>query len=391
MSANGKFRMGLNVRKSVETAVGPKKTANIFGDESDDDEQQNAAEKFERKYAASAGTKAREQRIVEKELAKNPDIFDYDTHYEEIQQQRDQKVATQKEADKEKKPKYAHLLAKAHKQRELSKLLVEENTYKKEREKEAGQFEDEEVFVTGAYRQQIEEREQHKTEMEREEALEKMRDVRDQKMWQQAFNRTMLENISRGPLTEEGKMEEDDGAEEKRIKTEAKTEKMTKMEVKEEAMEEEKGRTEEEERHGEEGRDERKRKEGEKEKKTDGKRQRRQPTPPAEEGGKGGEEVQQRPEEKRHRRRRERTDEKEERETGRTTDDGRKRARKGDESEGSREKAEQKQDEEAQRMARIRQVLAKRNDENAIEEARQRYLERRRGGLIVAPRIQAAE
>ena len=36
-------------------------------------------------------------------MAEDPSIFDYDSQYEQMQKLRDQKVAEQKEADKEKK------------------------------------------------------------------------------------------------------------------------------------------------------------------------------------------------------------------------------------------------------------------------------------------------
>lgn len=64
------------------------------------------------------------------------------------------------------KPKYAHKLIETHKRRELEKLLHDERTYRKEREQEAGEFEDKEVFITGEYRKQIEEREKFRKELE---------------------------------------------------------------------------------------------------------------------------------------------------------------------------------------------------------------------------------
>lgn len=50
--------------------------------------------------------------------------------------------------------------------------MHDENTYKKEREKEAGEFEDKEVYITGAYRKQIEERNQFREEIEKDDALD---------------------------------------------------------------------------------------------------------------------------------------------------------------------------------------------------------------------------
>jgi hypothetical protein len=60
----------------------------------------------------------------------------------------------------------------AHKKRELEKLLHDEHTYKKEREQEAGEFDDKEVFVTGAYRKQIEERNKFREELEESDRMD---------------------------------------------------------------------------------------------------------------------------------------------------------------------------------------------------------------------------
>lgn len=50
---------------------------------------------------------------MEKAIAEDPTIFDYDSQYEEMQKVRDQKIIEQKEADKEKKVKeYLKLILK---------------------------------------------------------------------------------------------------------------------------------------------------------------------------------------------------------------------------------------------------------------------------------------
>uniref|UniRef100_A0A914MSG5 Uncharacterized protein n=1 Tax=Meloidogyne incognita TaxID=6306 RepID=A0A914MSG5_MELIC len=47
----------------------------------------------------------KDKKILEKAIAEDPTIFDYDSQYEEMQKVRDQKIIEQKEADKEKKVK----------------------------------------------------------------------------------------------------------------------------------------------------------------------------------------------------------------------------------------------------------------------------------------------
>lgn len=60
---------------------------------------------------------------------------------------------------------------KAKDKRDLEKLIVEEAKQNREREEEGGQFDDKEVFVTGAYRKQIEEKEKIRKEIEEEERI----------------------------------------------------------------------------------------------------------------------------------------------------------------------------------------------------------------------------
>lgn len=64
MSASGKFRIGLNLRKKPEEGreeekkASSKAVAKAFGVDSDEEPEESAGDKFERKYAGSANTKA---------------------------------------------------------------------------------------------------------------------------------------------------------------------------------------------------------------------------------------------------------------------------------------------------------------------------------------------
>lgn len=105
--------------------------------------------------------------------------------------------------------------------------MHEERSAVKERHAEAGQFEDKEEFVTGAYREKLEEARKRQEEIDREERIDgkehsssfnlrssryfflcvnvlELTKVEGQKLWQQSFNRKLLNDISRGPA--------DDGA-----------------------------------------------------------------------------------------------------------------------------------------------------------------------------------
>uniref|UniRef100_A0A915E5Z5 Nuclear speckle splicing regulatory protein 1 N-terminal domain-containing protein n=1 Tax=Ditylenchus dipsaci TaxID=166011 RepID=A0A915E5Z5_9BILA len=165
----------------------PAQVASIFNEDSDDEDikKASASDRFDHKYG---NLKAKDQREQEKVLAEDPTAYEYDSVYEEAQRKKNEKTEQQLQADAEKKPKYADKLVTAHKKRELEKLLHDENTYKKEREKEAGEFEDKEIYVTGAYKKQIEERNKFREEIEQSDAMDALTKVADQSLWQQAFN-----------------------------------------------------------------------------------------------------------------------------------------------------------------------------------------------------------
>ena len=97
----------------------------------------------------------------------------------------------------------------------MDQLLTDERTYKKEREAEGAAFDDKEVFITGAYRQQIEERNKFREEQEKQDAIDGtvdailmelsliiqmvsgMTKVEDQRLWQTAFQHHMLNMTAR--------------------------------------------------------------------------------------------------------------------------------------------------------------------------------------------------
>uniref|UniRef100_A0A915DLD4 Nuclear speckle splicing regulatory protein 1 N-terminal domain-containing protein n=1 Tax=Ditylenchus dipsaci TaxID=166011 RepID=A0A915DLD4_9BILA len=68
--------------------------------------------------------------------------------YEKLECRKNVKVVEQREADKNREPKYIKNMLSANKKRELEQLVRDENTYKKEREAEAGQFDDKKCSIT---------------------------------------------------------------------------------------------------------------------------------------------------------------------------------------------------------------------------------------------------
>jgi coiled-coil domain-containing protein 55 len=113
-----------------------------------------------------------------------------------MQSKRNAKTEEQKEADKERKPKYAPKIILATQKRQMEKLMVDERKQAKEREAEGDEFIDKEAFVTGAYKQQIEERERIRKELEEQDRMDNRLKVEDQTFWQANFNRKLLDDIS---------------------------------------------------------------------------------------------------------------------------------------------------------------------------------------------------
>jgi coiled-coil domain-containing protein 55 len=106
----------LKIKKKDDEDISIKKAA-VFGSDSEE-EPEDAGTRFDRKYA---NQKAKDQRLVEQVLAEDPSAYEYDNVYDEIEKKKNEKTAEQREADKEKKPKYAHKILEAAKRREMEK------------------------------------------------------------------------------------------------------------------------------------------------------------------------------------------------------------------------------------------------------------------------------
>ncbi len=72
------------------------------------------------------------------------------------------------------KPKYIHNLLKTSEQRKKEYERRVERKVQKEREAEAGQFDDSEKFVTSAYKKKMQEMQEEEERERRQEALEGM-------------------------------------------------------------------------------------------------------------------------------------------------------------------------------------------------------------------------
>jgi len=98
-----------------------------------------------------------EKRLQSEALAIDSTAFQYDEVYDNLKAA-ERKVEDAKKAEKDKRePQYMASFIEAAKRRKMDALHAEEKLMQREREKEGGEFDDKEKFVTSAYKAQMEE------------------------------------------------------------------------------------------------------------------------------------------------------------------------------------------------------------------------------------------
>jgi coiled-coil domain-containing protein 55 len=118
---------------------------------------------------------------IEKALKENPNVFEYDEIYDELEAQKAKLDPKSKNQNETKEPKYIAGLMKAAAKRRMENEKVLERKIQKERELEGELWRDKEVFVTTAYRKKMEERQALEQEERNQERIEELLDVRKQK------------------------------------------------------------------------------------------------------------------------------------------------------------------------------------------------------------------
>ena len=122
----------------------------VFNDgERSKTEKEMYLESIERKAAAA-------QKETQRAMEQNPEIYNYDDHYDSFKQRQ---IKAQKVQELEKinrTPKYSHKIIERANQRKTESERLKINKSRKERESENGAFEDKEAFVTPAYRLKLE-------------------------------------------------------------------------------------------------------------------------------------------------------------------------------------------------------------------------------------------
>lgn len=127
----------------------------------------------------SVAQKKLAQRLQEEALAVDPNIFQYDEVYDEIESKRKEEKLAKKSLEA-RAPKYIKKLLETAEKRKLENERRVERQVQKDREAEGEEFKDKESFVTSAYRKKLEEMKEAEELEKREAYLENIGDVTKQ-------------------------------------------------------------------------------------------------------------------------------------------------------------------------------------------------------------------
>lgn len=217
------------------------KVASIFNDEDDDfdDEGEKESAALRKAKAAENVTKSISSssefvvKIHQEALKEDANIFDYDVSIEEDSKKknihRNLRILGSGEeiGDKNAKnePKYMHnILAKAEERKIESELIKLRNMKRKSGAMEA--VKEEEVFVTAAYKQRLEELEEKEKELKARQSKEEDGDVTKRKDMSGFYYNLMKRNVSFGG----GKSIDDERNKRPKIESEIKVKKESKLE-----------------------------------------------------------------------------------------------------------------------------------------------------------------
>ena len=208
-------KFGLIVPEKKKTGEIVKKVAvaSIFNEEDDfeDDEEKELAA-LRRAKASENVTKSISssndfvEKIHQEALNEDPNIFDYDASIEEDSKRknihRNLRISGSLKGDDDEKnlknePKYMHnILAKAEERKIESELIKLRNMKRKSGANETG--EEEEVFVTAAYKQRLKELEEKEKELKARQKREEDGDVTKRKDMSGFYYNLMKRNVSFG-------------------------------------------------------------------------------------------------------------------------------------------------------------------------------------------------
>lgn len=133
---------------------------------------------------------------IQKALKEDPTVYEYDAVYDEMEEKK--KAANVKVPEKNKKPKYIGSLLKAAAARKREFERTVERQVQKEREKEKGEFDDKEAFVTEAFRQKMQEQLEEEERIKHQDAIDAANDVTKQKDLSLFYRNLLNKNVSLG-------------------------------------------------------------------------------------------------------------------------------------------------------------------------------------------------
>lgn len=107
--------------------------------------------------SASVAQPRAARKAQEEALRLDSTAFEYDEVYDQLKARERAAEAAKKAESEDRKPKYIENFLASAQTRKLDRLRAEEKMLAIEREKEGGQFEDKEKFVTEGYKKQMEE------------------------------------------------------------------------------------------------------------------------------------------------------------------------------------------------------------------------------------------
>ncbi|XP_034608297.1 nuclear speckle splicing regulatory protein 1 isoform X1 [Trachemys scripta elegans] len=164
-------------KKALQKTLMVKKHS-VFADDSD--EETSVGESLQ-KEALKKQVMKQTKLEIQKALAEDSTVYEYDSIYDEMQQQKKESNAKVLSGKDDKKPKYIQNILKAAEVRKQEQEKRMEKKIQKEREMEGEEFDDKEAFVTSAYKKKLQERAEEEEREKKEAALEACLDVTKQK------------------------------------------------------------------------------------------------------------------------------------------------------------------------------------------------------------------
>ncbi|KAJ2212689.1 hypothetical protein EV179_004436 [Coemansia sp. RSA 487] len=180
--------------------------ASVFLDSNDDILEEEAAETVTTKPIFSGGSQSRESAKLAKELEEtNPSVYEYDEVYDSISAARSRINEVRKKKDNS-KPKYMEKLLETAKRRQMQQEVVKERILEKERQREGDMYANKETFVTSAYKELKDQRQQLVKEEERQEEEDDCKSAANSKAKQlfgasAGFYREFLDQVDRDDVS----------------------------------------------------------------------------------------------------------------------------------------------------------------------------------------------